>query len=142
MIENWKDIPGYEGRYQVSDLGNVRSVDRVVVCGSRHGGNRPRRYTGKHIAGGPHPMGYRQVALYVDGVQHSHTVHTLVALAFLGPPPAGHEVLHKDHNKTNNTLANLMYGTRSLNVKMDYEAGTRKVHPSFIGARWRARRRA
>jgi hypothetical protein len=133
-MENWRDIPGYEGRYQVSDLGNVRSVDRRVDCG--YGGHR--WYKGKTLALSPHPAGYLQCALYERGKQHSFTVHTLVAMAFLGPAPTKHDVLHLDHNKRNNTPSNLKYGTRGENIAMDFAAGTRKVHPGFIGARWRA----
>ena len=137
-MEHWKDIHGFEGRYQVSDLGNVRSMPRVVMCGSRHGGVHPRRFGGKVLAQAPHPAGYKQLSLYVDGKQHSFTVHTLVARTFIGPCPDGHEVLHGDHNKINNAASNLSYGTRGENVAADYAAGTRQVHPSFIGARWRA----
>lgn len=55
----------------------------------------------------------------------------------MGPCPAGHEVLHKDHNPANNKKRNLRYGTRGENVKADFIAGNRKVHANFIGARWR-----
>jgi len=132
-MEIWKDVPGYEGRYQVSDLGNVRSVDRYVDCG--YGGRR--RYKGKALHPGARPSGHTTVAL---GKRNSASVHRLVMLAFVGPCPAGHEVLHDDHNPANNALTNLRYGTRSENLKMDYTAGNRigNRHPNFIGARWRA----
>ena len=133
-MENWKDIPGYEGRYQVSDLGRVRSVAHRVrlVC---HGVETTRLSPGRVLRPGPTNSGHLSVAL---GKGNSKGVHTLVALAFLGPRPAKHEVLHLDHNPANNTVGNLKYGTRSENVAMDYQVGVRKVHPNFIGARWRA----
>lgn len=51
--------------------------------------------------------------------------------AFVGPCPAGHEVLHLNHTPGDNRRRNLKYGTRSENIKMDFAAGTRKKHPNF-----------
>lgn len=134
MTENWKDIPGYEGRYQVSDLGRVRSVDRRVRLVA-HGIETTRLARGQMLRPGGRQSGHLTVAL---GRGNSQSVHVLVMLAFEGPCPDGHEVLHEDHDPTNNRRTNLRYGTRSENMKMDYAAGTRRVHPNFIGARWRA----
>lgn len=135
-MENWKDIPGYEGRYQVSDLGNVRSVDRYVRLATNNGATQ-RLAKGRLLRPGARPSGHTTVAL---GKRNSVGVHQLVLLAFVGPCPAGHEVLHDDHKPANNVLTNLRYGTRSENLKMDYAAGNRvgNQHPNFIGARWRA----
>lgn len=133
MTENWKDVPGYEGRYQVSDLGNVRSVDRRVRLVA-HGKETTRHSPGCVLRPGTAQSGHLTVAL---GKGNSQWVHRLVMLAFVGPCPEGCEVLHLDHRPTNNTLANLKYGTRGENVAMDYVVGVRKVHPNFIGARWR-----
>jgi hypothetical protein len=69
-------------------------------------------------------------------------VHRLVLLAFVGPCPAGHEVLHLNHQPADNRLENLRYGTRSENIAMDWAVGTRRMHPNTIGARWRARQAA
>ena len=73
----------------------------------------------------------------VLGRGNTKNVHWCVARAFLGEPPLKHEVLHLDHNPSNNALTNLRYGTRGENMAMDYAVGVRKVHPNFIGARWR-----
>lgn len=132
-MENWRDIPGYEGRYQVSDLGNVRSVDRYVRLVA-HGVETKRLARGKILRPGRTTSGHLTVAL---GRGNSQGVHALVVRAFVGPRPDGHEVLHLDHNPENNTLENLRYGNRGENVAMDYAVGVRKVHPNFIGARWR-----
>lgn len=138
--EVWKDVPGYEGRYQVSDHGRVRSVDRVLEFSGyttktgKWKSASKRRFKGCLLAPGPQPSGHLSVAI---GRRNSKQVHALVLLAFVGPCPEGHEVLHLNHNPADNRLTNLKYGTRSENVKMDYEVGVRKVHPNFIGSRWR-----
>lgn len=131
-MEVWKPIPGYEGRYEVSDAGRVRSVDHCVPCFT---GDRKRLVKGRVLRPGRTTSGHLSVAL---GKGNSMWVHSLVARTFLGARPDGMEVLHLDHDPKNNALGNLAYGTRSENLKMDYAAGTRKVHPNFIGARWRA----
>lgn len=133
-MEQWKDIPGYEGRYQVSDHGNVRSLPHRVRLVA-HGKETTRLSPGRPLRPGRRPSGHTTVSL---GRGKSVGVHQLVMLAFVGPCPDGCEVLHLDHNPANNGAANLRYGTRSENLAMDYEVGARKVHPNFIGARWRA----
>lgn len=133
-MEQWKDIPGYEGRYQVSDFGNVRSVDRHVRLSTLQGATQ-RLARGKTLRSAPNASGHLSVVL---GRGNTRNVHALVALTFLGPRPDKHEVLHIDSNPANNALTNLRYGTRGENLAMDYAIGVRKVHPNFIGARWRA----
>ena len=127
MNENWKDIPGFEGRYQASDAGRVRSVDRRVRLVA-HGVETTRLARGRILRPAPSRSGHLSVVL---GRSNTRGVHTLVMRAFVGEPPEGNEVLHLDHNPTNNALANLRYGTRSENMRMDYAAGKRKVHPNF-----------
>ena len=137
--EIWKDVPGFEGRYQVSDQGRVRSVDHRVRLVAR-GTETTRAVRGRILRPGPqkNASGHLTVAI---GKGNSRQVHQLVMEAFEGPCPDGMEVLHDDHDPTNNRRTNLKYGTRSENIKADYAAGTRTVHPNFIGARWRARDR-
>ena len=135
MVEQWRDIPGYEGRYQVSDLGRVRSLDhrvRLVVKGVE----TTRLSPGRILKPGPARSGHLTVAL---GRGNSKQVHALVLLAFVGPYPEGMEVLHGDDDPTNNRLNNLRYGTRSENLRQCVAHGRHKCHPNFIGARWRAR---
>jgi hypothetical protein len=133
QVEIWKDIPGHEGRYQVSDEGRVRSIDRPVrvVC---QGIDTVRIAKGKVLRPGRNGSGHVTVAL---GKGNSRQVHQLVLAAFVGPCPAGCEVLHLNHWRADNRLANLKYGTRSENMKMDYQAGTRKRPTWLAGARWR-----
>jgi hypothetical protein len=127
MTETWRDIPGFEGRYQVSDLGRVRSLDhrvRLVV----HGVETARLSPGRILRPGAQASGHVTVAL---GRGNSRPVHQLVLAAFVGPCPAGQEVLHGNHQPADNRLDNLEYGTRSDNLKMDYRDGRRTVSPNL-----------
>ncbi len=133
MPEIWKPIPGFEDRYEVSNQGRVRSIDRRVRLVA-HGKETTRLARGRLLRPGLCRSGHLSVAL---GKGNSRLVHQLVLEAFVGPRPARQEVLHLNHNPKDNQLSNLRYGTRSENIRMDYEAGNRSVHPNFIGARWR-----
>jgi hypothetical protein len=132
-MEVWRDIPGYEGRYQVSNMGRVRSLDHKVRVVAK-GVDTFRRSPGKVLRPGRCQSGHMSVAI---GKGNSRPVHQLVLHAFVGPTPEGHEVLHLNHVPSDNRLEKLRYGTRSENLRMDYEAGRRKVHDKFVGARWR-----
>jgi hypothetical protein len=115
--EVWKSIPGYK-QYEVSNLGNVRSVDRWV----RFGKTESLRFTkGQVIRKCINNNGYEQVTLCRETGRH---VHHLVLLAFVGPRPNGMEALHGDGNKANNRLDNLRYGTRSENQHDRAKHGT------------------
>ena len=109
--EEWKDIAGYEGYYQVSNLGNVRSLDRVV----NYADGRTAKYKGQKIAINTRPNGYLKVNLYKDHKMKNLTVHRLVAEAFI-PNPIKYPVInHKDENKTNNHADNLEWCTNAYN---------------------------
>jgi hypothetical protein len=102
--EIWKDIPGYEGLYQVSDQGRVRNAAgrQLALC---------------NVSGG-----YKAVSL---GRNNSKTVHRLVAAAFLEPAPEGARlVLHGDGNRTNNRVDNLRYGSYLDNARDAQKHGT------------------
>lgn len=127
MIEEWRDIPGYSG-YQASTEGRIRSVDRVIVlCNGRR---RPHR--GRVLVQWIKKSGHAQVAV---GLRKNRDVHVLVARTFHGACPIGHEVLHRNHAPADNRPTNLKYGTRSENLKMDYEAG-RRTSPRTLQLRY------
>lgn len=112
----WRAIPGYEGLYEVSNHGQVRSLDRVTAQGVS--------IKGRIRCCGPNAYGYPTLALNKDGARKIQLVHRLVLLAFVGPCPEGHEGLHADGTRNNNRLDNLSYGTRSDNVRDSLKHGT------------------
>jgi len=109
MTEQWKDIDGYEGLYQVSDRGRAKRVA---------GG--PSTHAGRILKPIKHPNGYLTVTLYRGGKSKQMLVHRLVAIAFLGDPPPGCEVNHKNGDKTDNRTENLEWVTASENMKHAY----------------------
>lgn len=130
MTEEWRDIPGYEGWYQVSDLGNVRSLDRAIPRGN-HIVNR----SGASMIPCPDSHGYPSVKLSMAGDFKTFGVHRLVALTFIGPNPGGLEVCHGDGDKTNNALWNLRYDTRRSNA-MDEVLSGRNYNLLKTHCRW------
>lgn len=121
MQEVWKPVPGYEGLYEVSDEGRVRSLDRDVTQTSRRGALYTLRKKGKLLRPGRMPSGHLSVAL---GRGNSQCVHRLVLLAFVGPAPDKHECCHNNGNPADNRLENLRWGTRSENIKDAIRHGT------------------
>jgi hypothetical protein len=127
--ERWLPIPGWEGFYEVSDCGRVRSLARMVQrsTGAMHPVKSrfltPRKATRtEHLS----------VALTRNNQCSNHSVHRLVMAAFVGPCPEGLEVLHRDDNPRNNHLGNLRYGTRSENhrdrVRNGIHHNARRTH--------------
>lgn len=107
--ELWVDVTGYEGYYQVSSLGRIRSLPRIVG-----GGNGPRRYPGRMMK--PDCYGpYDMVELSRNGISRLYTVHRLIAIAFVPNPYEKPEVNHKDGNKRNNAINNLEWATDKEN---------------------------
>ena len=110
--EVWRDIPGYEGRYQASSFGRIRTVAHYVRCGKD--GNGQRLVAPRVLRPGKYSTGHLSVTLGSE--RKSRSVHSLVALTFLGPRPEGMEVCHNDNNPRNNRVDNLRYDTRQKNV--------------------------
>lgn len=119
MPETWKPIPGYEDAYEVSDLGRVRSLERLVPA--RNGSTR--RQFARILRPSPLPTGHLHVSLSRNGKGRSYTVHRLVLLAFIGPPRRDQECCHRDGNPSNNALTNLYWGTRTDNRLDDIRNG-------------------
>lgn len=118
--ELWRDIPGYEGSYRVSDQGRVRSLDRVIQ--TKQGLRSVKGRTLKLTLQG---VGYLSVGLYLDGVKHgTKFVHQLVLLAFVGPRPEGMVSRHLNSIPLDNRRVNLAYGTYAQNTQDAKEAGT------------------
>lgn len=119
VTEQWKDVPGYEGIYQVSNLGRVRSVDRVII--DRNG--RPMRYKGVILTPQFNEFGYLKVVLRKDGRSKNFKVHQLVAMAFIENPNGLPCINHIDGNKQNNKVTNLEWCTFGGNNKHAYLIG-------------------
>ena len=113
MQEVWKPVPGYEGLYEVSDQGRVRSLDRDITQKSRWGTWFTLRKKGKLLRPGRMPQGHQSVAL---GRRNSQCVHKLVLMAFVGPAPDRHECCHNNGDPSDNRLENLRWGTRRENI--------------------------
>jgi hypothetical protein len=112
--EVWRDIPGWEGFYQVSNLGRVRSLDRMV---EGRGVIPIRRRRGKVLKQLRILTGYMAVRLQRDGQSHCVRVHRIVCKVFHGPQPSElHEVAHADGTKDNNAASNLRWATKSENA--------------------------
>ena len=110
-MERWKDIIGYEGYYQVSDAGRVRSCDRYLPAAN--GGKQIRR--GQIIQPNQNGIGYLYVGLRRDGIRKNEYIHRLVAQSFIGNPNGLPQVNHKDENKANNRADNLEWCTNYYN---------------------------
>lgn len=126
IAEEWRPVPGAEGRYEVSSLGRVKSLKRVVSCGMRKGKTAHRTVPEKILKLGRDSDGYAQVLIAArEGDKFKNTkVHQLVALVFLGPRPEGEWVLHGPNGKDDNSVQNLYYGTPAQNVKDKWRDGT------------------
>lgn len=128
-IEVWKDIPEYEGLYQVSNLGNVRSLNRIC--------SRGRKIKGTVLKPGLSSVGYFNVNLYKSGELKTKTVHTLVSYAFLDHTPNGVKLVvnHIDINRENNNLYNLEIITNRENTNKKHL----KSSSEYVGVSWTKR---
>lgn len=120
MSTQWRPVDGYEGTYEVSNGGQVRSIDRTVSFAD----GRVRRYAGKVLARYL-ADGYWKVTLKRQDKGNRVHVHILVAAAFKGPCPGGYEVCHNDGDRANCRASNLRYDTHAGNLADCLAHGTR-----------------
>ena len=127
MSEIWKDIPGYEGLYQVSNMGRILSLN----YGHRKSWNK------KELKLSRSNSGYYHVQLYKNGIVSTKLIHVLVATVFVENCGNKPEVNHKDGNKKNNCASNLEWVTRKENLKHAVENGLRRRSPmiGIVGAK-------
>lgn len=118
--EQWRPVVGYEGDYEVSNKGRVRSLDRTVV----HNSGRTQRRKGRLLAT-ILVLGYPRVNLTTPARgARAARIHVLVLEAFVGLRPDGMHGCHNDGDPTNNALSNLRWGTRSENMLDKRKHGT------------------
>ncbi len=121
-METWKAVKDYEGLYEVSDLGRVRSLDRTVRGPSRCPNGL--RLKGKIMKSGLNSKGYLHISLQQEGESSIREIQRLVLIAFRGDPPEGHEAAHEDGNRLDNRLANLRWKTQQENTDDKFRHGT------------------
>jgi hypothetical protein len=116
MAEQWRPVVGFEGVFEVSDHGNVRSLGWI--------GKRGRVHPPGPLNQSIDPRGYRRVSLQGS----PYLVAPLVLSAFVGPRPPGLDGCHGDGDNANNRLGNLRWGTRSENMQDAVDHGTHTSH--------------
>jgi hypothetical protein len=121
VLERWLAVPGYEGRYEVSDHGRLRYLRQIS-----------KEYDvaltqAKILAVVRQSSGYLIVSLWMDNKVKTIGVHRLVLTAFVGPPPAAHIAAHWDGVRDNNRLENLRWATQSENMQDKRRHGTQQT---------------
>ena len=127
-MEIWKDIKGFEGLYQISDLGRVKSLSREIV--HVHSVRQTKERILKKNDGG---HGYLQVDLYKTGSEKTHKVARLVAEHFIPNPENKRTVNHKKGIKTDNRAKELEWMTQAENVQHAYDVLGRKASKPLLG---------
>jgi len=119
-MEEWKDVDGYEGIYQVSSMGNIRSLDRKITqfC---HKNYFTRNMNGRTIKSKTQNSGYEIVWLSKNGNVRAFTVHRIALVAFTGFTPIGLDINHIDGDKRNNKIENIEWCSKSENIKHSYK---------------------
>lgn len=132
-LESWSDVVGYEGLYQVSNLGRVKSLGRkVLVKQDRYDKPRLMNWKGRILKPGIRAerdragCKYAKVILRKDGISKNHQVHRLVAVAFIDNPANKPVVNHIDCNGLNNNVKNLEWCTIAENNHHSLTMGNRK----------------
>ena len=126
--EIWKDIATYEGLYQISNLGRVKSLDRVV--NHKHSGFLTIK--GKILNQNTTSKGYKRIDLCKNGKNVKKSVHRLMALYFLKNPLNKSQVNHIDFNPSNNHIDNLEWSTAEENIQHSVDAGRMNGSPILI----------
>ena len=130
MEEIWKDIPGFEGKYQASDQGRIKSLRHAVqISPGKDGRKGYVKYVSERIlsplaGGNPNCGKHAYVKFSLKGPYYS--VHSLIMLAFVGPRPEGMDICHTNGNGLDNRLENLRYDTRVENCRDIFRCEIRK----------------
>lgn len=133
MTEEWRDIAGYEGFYQVSSLGRVRSLDRVIEFENSRGTKVRKSLRGMIMKPRVYSNSYLGVSLGQYG--GDKLIHRLVAQAFIDNPCGLPEVNHKNHRRDDNRSSNLEWSTPSQNIAHAHTKTDRKAHSKTQGVK-------
>jgi hypothetical protein len=136
MKEIWKDIKGYEGYYQISNFGRVKSLPRIV----NRSGNKGNMLIGEKILTSSNQK-YKTIGLKMGGKQKTYKVHKLVAISFLDHKPNGMvEIIdHIDGNKHNNKVDNLQIVNNRFNTskgKLNKSKSSKYTGVYFNSGKW------
>ena len=115
-MENWRPVKGYEGVYEVSDLGRIRSLPRTRSYIDRWNGKTTAKVGGRIMRPQKDSNGYRHVILSKGGEHNQVLIHRIVAEAFCEKPAGKNYVNHKDEDKANNKASNLEWCDQSYNM--------------------------
>lgn len=130
LAELWKDIKGYEGIYQVSNLGRVRSLDKKTYQKNKFGKFQHVLHKGRILNIQKQRNGYLTIDLHKNGKFERKTIHKLVADTFIPNINNYKYINHKDSNISNNKANNLEWCTQSYNIKYAYDHGN-KIPPNM-----------
>ncbi len=132
--EIWKDIPNFEGSYQVSNLGNLRSLDRTVPYRNRY----ERFYKGRIKKTTVSNKGYKQYTLNINGVYKTFQGSQLVAMTFLGHKPDGHKLVvdHINGNKSDDRVENIRIVTQRANTSTSFRSDRNSLSSAYVGVYW------
>lgn len=125
-MEQWRDIKDYEGLYQVSNYGNVRSLDRIIKYSTKEGKGRSMLIKGTILKPLKINSGYLRVNLSKNNKVSMYLIHRLVAEAFIEKDNGCEYVNHKNENKTDNRAANLEWVSFIENIR--YGTGAKRGH--------------